>query len=454
MAGMEKFSTPELPQAENVEHPKRSRQSRWSLAATVALSLHAANVDQVDATAVDGVISIDKTEQSVDSYTNEVSDLHTQSVLAPMVSPIPPLRGESLSEAVEKKVSPAEAFANTVEVVERSVMMGRHQVLVINEGVVVGTVAMYDPASGEPAVYIEGVGESAVRHLAGRFTDEMLLPDGVARSWVSQAVPVQLGFVSFTGFQSNTVAINNAVRNGSPELQELVRSTPDIAIVDVVHHRFSQPVAPDDPRTRIQYITEELRFTDGVLPEFVQGQVRSLLLAVAAQESGGSDAAVSNADARGIWQFMPDTWERQHNGDIDTIAKFPAQVAMVTKHFEQINRELHEGISSETYEQLRTLYSSDKAFYQELWVKLMINAFNAGGPRIAFGVEQFMQQTTAEERAEMDDVFAYLAEFMADSSVGVLDGYRSYAMGYVPAVYGWRQALTAENIVLYQNLQF
>ncbi len=450
MVGMEKFSTPELPHTENVERPERSRQSRWGLAATVALSLHAANVDQVDAAAVKDSLSIDKTEQSVDSYTNEVSDLHTQSVLAPTVSPIPPPRGESLPETVETEITPAEAFTNAVAVAEWSVMMGRHQALILNNGVVVGTVDMYDPETAEPITYDEG----DRRHYAGRFTDEMLLPDGVARSWVSQAVPAQLGPVTFTGFQSNTVAINNAARNGSPELQELVRSTPDIAIVDVVHHRFSQMVAPDDPRTRIQYITEALRFTDGVLPEFVQGQVRSLLLAVAAQESGGSDAAVSNVNARGIWQFMPNTWERQHGGNLDEISEFPAQVAMVTKHFEQIHRELHEGISSETYEQLRTLYSSDEAFYQQLWVKLLINAFNAGGPRIAFGVEQFMQQTTAEERVEMEDVFANLAEFMAESSDGLLDGYRGYALGYVPAVYGWQRALTAEDIVLYQNLQF
>ena len=481
MFGMEKFSGPEVSQAEIKDRPNKGRIRRWILATLTALSLNNSSPEHTDPDVFDDSIAAEKTGQTSEPYSpeelteaiaelveKEVTKLPNQetetpevidhkptavSDLAPEVSPLPPPapgRERAPNRELEE-LSPAEAFAETVRLVETYVQMGRHQVLILNEGRVVGTVDMYDPDTKEPFTYNEG----SIRHFAGRFTEDMLLPDGVARSWVRQAVPAQLGLVTaFTEFRSTTTDINSVMRNGSSALQELIRSTPDISRVEVVQYRFSQPVAPDDSRTRIQYISEELRFDPEVLPEMVQNEIRDLLLAVAAQESGGSDAAVSRLGAVGFWQFTPGTWERQHNGDPAKIADFREQVAMVPKHFEQIHRELRAGISGDTYEALRSLYSSDEVFYRDLWVKLMVNAFNAGGPRIAFGVEQFMQQTTAEERVETDDLFAYLAEFMAESTDGRMEGYGDYALGYVPAVYGWQQALVANDIRLLQQEEY
>jgi hypothetical protein len=219
--------------------------------------------------------------------------------------------------------------------------------------------------------------------------------------------------------------------------------------LDVVKHYGKQRVVGAEEYDRIKYVRKYLaRNTD--LPQAVIEELARVGPGLAAQESRFDNASVSKAGARGIFQFMPDTFEGLGYTEAD-YSSLVAQVEAAGKYFKGAFRALDQR-AHDSLTLIRYLYfENDEDFAKEFLVPVLVNSYNAGAARMAAVISWFTykypdRKTLTEAKDGFEprgyDVFKIMSmEAREENSVPLVAGYGSDASGYVPRIYAFADLL-------------
>jgi hypothetical protein len=213
---------------------------------------------------------------------------------------------------------------------------------------------------------------------------------------------------------------------------------------DIVAYFADKPVRGAEHMTRMKYVENEIRFKSNV-PTVVQEQLRRIMPALCIQESGfNNDLQNRVSGARGIFQFMEDTWVNGYGRDMRDINSLRAQVEVAGDFFSDLYDDVQFWIGDEALAQLRQMCSGDEdRLVSEIITPLMINAYNAGSRRIGDAVKYYLAARTAEAPLPTGPfaVFHDITVYAEKSDEGSLDRYGEHAREYVPRIYGHLQAL-------------
>lgn len=216
--------------------------------------------------------------------------------------------------------------------------------------------------------------------------------------------------------------------------------------VDIVKYFGNKEVVGASGTSRIDYLREYV-MQDSPLPKIIQQKLPGLLVGLAAQESKFNNASLSSIGARGIFQFMPDTWEEVAK-DKDPLS-YRDQVAAVLTYFETKIYPLL--VTSPKVQEVKRRYflSNENSFHEHFLLPIMINAYNAGPSRVQDAVGWFIDRYPTQAIFEAKfgaltnpyDLFTVCSREIAAEEIteDKLDAYRTDASTYVQRIY----ALTA-----------
>lgn len=210
----------------------------------------------------------------------------------------------------------------------------------------------------------------------------------------------------------------------------------------------SKPVVGAPDFSRLEYVKEQIQFTPydeelgtGV-PVVVAEELRRLIAGLCAQESKFDASSISKVGAKGIFQFMPVTWE-SYGGKAGEERSLRQQVEVAGKFISDLHRQLLVKISQPTRKKLQAHFGSETNFQLELLVPLIFNAYHAGAGRVAEAVEQFVLETDRTKWPAGKDLFLAVAAFAEAADTGkYLDAYRQDTAEYVPRVYAQHEVLS------------
>lgn len=199
---------------------------------------------------------------------------------------------------------------------------------------------------------------------------------------------------------------------------------------------------------RKQYVQQEIKFTDwdeetgtGV-PPVVQAELRRLMPGLSAKESGFNAALTSKAGAKGILQFMPETWAH-YGGKPEEQKSLKRQVEIAGKFISDLYKQLNHHLGEEVLGVLRAQASDDESFQRDIMVPLVVNAYNVGAKRMAEAVQLYLERTPLESVPEGKDLYLAIAEFAKNSKEGrYLAGYQEQSFEYVLKIYALAEALS------------
>lgn len=154
--------------------------------------------------------------------------------------------------------------------------------------------------------------------------------------------------------------------------------------------KYGQKITIGDPqkRTRLQYLRSALMLPQ-VDPHTAE-EIRALLPFKACVESRLVGDVKSNKKARGILQFMPETWKehaRTPDANRDSLVE---QVFATESLITQIDKRL-EHICSDSLETIKEIFfaGNEEDFQRDFKTLADINSFNAGADRIAKLINSF-----------------------------------------------------------------
>jgi hypothetical protein len=145
------------------------------------------------------------------------------------------------------------------------------------------------------------------------------------------------------------------------------------------------------PKSRLDYLATELR-----LPRFnveLAELLQRLLPAKAAAESGLDPMVVSSAGARGILQFMPETWREHGSGDILSLSnQVEATGSLLNQNRLVFNNRCQDAFG---FMQERFFNGDESAFCRWFLLPSMLNSFNAGAGTMSSVINGFAEDCSA-----------------------------------------------------------
>lgn len=234
---------------------------------------------------------------------------------------------------------------------------------------------------------------------------------------------------------------------GEPELQAAIERGEVTQLVDIVNYFAEKPTQGHEELTRLEYVTHAIEFTewdpetnDGV-PPVVEAELRRLLPGLCAQESKFNAAVTSAVGARGIFQFMPSTWE-QYGGSEEGYGSLTEQVAVAGRFISDLYQDVQHYIGESGMQTLAARCGDRTLLERDVLVPLVVNAYNAGARRVGEGVKHFLDTQDTTDLPVGPDMFLVLADHMRESDEGVMDRYGTHAREYVPRIYAQAALLT------------
>lgn len=276
---------------------------------------------------------------------------------------------------------PSELFNMRLSGLERSyATLGGDEVLFIDEhGLSIG-----EPVKLKP---IDGISPGVMR-------GNVLLTAPIRQPWLdaarrrlcAQTPGIACDVRSETPRQLNVIPSIREANIDSPEEHINAQN-----YMDIVRHYGSKPTIGGGGTNRIAYVRAHIGDTMN-LPETLKKEIAFLSLGVTAQESRFNNDMVSTAGARGAFQFMPKTWESLGFKEEDCPYLVP-QVKAAGKHFSNILLELNKHAEPELARIKATFFNGDEDSFERFFLApLMVNGYNAGGPRMAAIVRWFSAQ--------------------------------------------------------------
>lgn len=246
-----------------------------------------------------------------------------------------------------------------------------------------------------------------------------------------------------------------------PEIVDRVDSGEIETTEDLAAYFIEQPFTGANEANRYEYAMNEVSFRDEELvipvengeivrravPPSVQTVFRDRLPGLIAHESLFRDDLVSENDARGAAQVVPDEWKRV-TGESAVDTAYARQVVVWGEIMSDFYNSVYERIDTSTRETLREQFADADAFETELMARLALLAYNAGPRRVGEVVRAYVAVTPTEELPEGADVFAAIVQFGAFATSDVygeeftaLDAFGPEAGAYVPQVEAKADAL-------------
>jgi len=350
-------------------------------------------------------------------------------------------------ESVEQQRT-SEMFEAQVEGFKAFTKLRKDEVLYLDEsGRPVGTVQLEDfegplpegvtVKEGQAPVYLYSIGE----------VDEIGLPiNNIPPRWLNQKQQELQGEHPDRTItrRMNVVEDFQAAYNevDEPELVSKIASGEIDSYDEIVAYFLEKPVRGHEEYNRMEYAQKMIRFRSEpdevrerpAVPETVQDGLRQMLPGLFAQESKFNAGLVSSADAAGLAQIKPRTWE-EYRGTTEVSLRMDDQLEVVGELMsDNYHYLLH--YAGDSLEVLRGQYDSDEAFHEDLVVPLLINAYNVGGPGIGKMVDEFVANTPQEYMSSGKDLFMQFSDFSYESASEDGNAYGNDAREYVQRVYG------------------
>lgn len=164
-----------------------------------------------------------------------------------------------------------------------------------------------------------------------------------------------------------------------------------------------------------------------------------LIPALGAQESQFNNDAVSPRNARGIFQFMPGTWQELGHRAED-IASLPKQISSVDRHMRQIYRKITGSQTTASLEKIKTYFSSEREFRKNFLLPVLLNSYNSGQGRMVDVINWFADHHISEHiplgtRFEGKDLYHLMTHTAALSDHSLTSGYQRDSSEYVERIY-------------------
>lgn len=236
--------------------------------------------------------------------------------------------------------------------------------------------------------------------------------------------------------------------NSIQSIQEAIRETPDEKLdpktyLDIVKHYGRKKVVGGGGLDRIEYVRTHAMETVR-LPPVVEQELKFFLPGLAAQESRFNNAAKSSVGARGIFQFMPDTWKELGYSEKD-ILLLNKQVPAVDEYFAGAYKRVVQG-SGPALERIKKEYfkNDENAHLKYFLTPLLVNSYNAGPKRMEAVVEWFARHLDGVPGRPIKnsyDLFYLMTQMVQEEDGKLLRGYGTDAAEYVPRAYALAQLI-------------
>ena len=294
-----------------------------------------------------------------------------------------------------------------------------------------------DPgAQDENGLFVDGVSGEWLRAVRTHIRDRY--PDAEFTIDPDNYLPRQLNMTA-------TFARAVTLHETEPGLVEGITSGTISRYLDIICYFGDKSVVGAETMSRVEYV-RTAAFSDQV-PESIAQQLSDIMPGLCAQESGFNNAVVSRSGAKGIFQFMPNVWEQDYGRSDEDYNSLRIQTETAGEHFSRVVRQLNHFATSENLQVLRAHCESDEQYEQEVYMPLMINAYNAGARRMGEAVTSFVEQLKQSDVVEVHsghDLFLQIADHAYDSNEGTLQQYGPEARAYVPQVIARARVLARE----------
>jgi hypothetical protein len=205
--------------------------------------------------------------------------------------------------------------------------------------------------------------------------------------------------------------------------------------------------AEGDPQGRdmITYVREEVMAESPLSPS-IQKELEFLMPGLAGQESRYNMQAVSSANAMGVFQFLPSTWQARGN-DPEKILVFREQTRAAAAYMAYIHDFLWDR-RAEEFDYIRDeFFDGDQAAFEKYFlVPCIVNSYNTGVGRMSAVVDWFSdlpvgtEEGFAEEYGYYDeygyDLYYIMTKRAAEEDeVYLLDAYGPDSSQYFERIY-------------------
>ncbi len=229
------------------------------------------------------------------------------------------------------------------------------------------------------------------------------------------------------------------------------------SIADIVRYFGDKEVRGGGGLSRIEYVREAIEFQGNLAKApLVVSELRRLMPGLCALESKFNDDVESGVGARGIFQFMPDTWEKElgRPAFVDGVSvplteQVEAAGELFSKMYDRLQYWCYEG---ENYyghnylEEIKAAFASQEDFETYFFVPCLVNAYNTGEQGMGEVVVAFAQSASFRKLKEAGnvrgyDLFQAMCDFARDSELSQLADYKEEAPQYVQRVFAFAELL-------------
>lgn len=280
------------------------------------------------------------------------------------------------------------------------------------------------------------------RYSPGNLDDNGFIKDGIPGEWlnhVRQKLQLKYDRPAVKQLFPNPDLKAAYTRIDEPELRTGIEKGSINNYLDTVNYFANKLVIGSEEYTREQYVENLVEFDDDV-PVSLQMELRKILPGLCAQESKFNNGLVSKANARGIFQIKPATWQ-DYNSNLDEMKSLKAQVKVAGEHFSDLYRWLNNDnfVGKDTLNKLKGKFSSEEDFNKNLMIPLMINSYNTGIGTMTKVVKTYAENKAVSEMPTGDKLFLDIISFAIDSKA--VPAYGKEAREYVPRIYAQAEIL-------------
>lgn len=169
--------------------------------------------------------------------------------------------------------------------------------------------------------------------------------------------------------------------------------------LDIVEHFASKRVIGAENMTRLEFVRARVGEALNI-PPATKNELILRIPGLAAQESRFNNASESSVGAKGIFQFMPDTWR--------DFGYAPGDIAFLSKQVEAVGRyfsRAHTFLQAQAGEALRIaeqeyFQGSREDFERNFLAPVLLNSYNSGPARLASTVKWFTEEYPTRESLE------------------------------------------------------
>jgi hypothetical protein len=196
-----------------------------------------------------------------------------------------------------------------------------------------------------------------------------------------------------------------------------------------------KPVVGAEDFTRADYVAEEIKFREwnpetgeGVPPE-LEEELRKFLPALCFVESRFDADRESSVNAKGIFQIMPEIWEK-YGGEPGAEKSLKAQVEVAGQILSDMYQQLQNRMGEAVMSELREQFPSEQAFQKDFMLLALLNSYNAGDGTVAEAIMRYLADTDPADRPRGRDLYAAVSDYAHLKDDGYLKYFKNHSKNY------------------------